>query len=105
MTYHDAYMYSDAVESGLFEGNPTKHNWTQPEIDLLSLTQKSCLTLPFTAKARKLLISKLFSKPVEEVKQGPNKYRLYSAQAHDTQVANILTVIQPARTKLHEYPN
>ena len=67
---------------------------------MINETQRYTLLLPYTDAARKLFVTKLLEKPIQEIKQLSGriqydqsldripKYRVYSA--HDTQVANIL---------------
>jgi hypothetical protein len=99
MTYHDAYNYADAVFSQRFELLPTNYKWNATEIGMVNNTQIWALINPFTDEARKLMISKLFEKPLNEIRSLNSgskvpPYRVYSA--HDTQVSNILDQLAPS---------
>jgi len=115
MTFFDAYLYSDAVFSQRFEGIPQVVNWTDEQISMVNNTQLYGLVLPFTSKARKLMISKLLEKGISDIQEHTlgrrddencshhhakaPRYRLYSA--HDTQIANILFQIDPKYSFLY----
>ena len=99
MKYSDAYNYADAVYSSRFEQLPTNYDWNSTEIGEVNNTQVWALINPFTDQARKLMISKLFEKPINEIKklekgEAVLPYRLYSA--HDSQVGNILQQLVPS---------
>lgn len=68
MEYNDAYKYADAVFSKRFELLPTQYPWNASEIAMVNNTQVWGLVSPFTDYARKLMISKIFAKPLEEIR-------------------------------------
>ena len=67
MTYHNAYGYADAVYSSRFEGIESVANWTEEQIGMVNTTQLYALILPYPDDARKLWISKIYEKPIQEI--------------------------------------
>ena len=90
MTFHDAYHYSDVTIARKFEGIKTNYNYSDSELQLVTLTQFVGLTQPITPMARKRMISRLYFEPFKDILalwKNPDyvsvpSYRLYSA--HDT---------------------
>lgn len=95
MTFWDAYLYADAVTSKVFEGIQLKARYNATELYLVNTTQIYGLINTLTAKSRRLFVSKILERPLNEIKKfisyvSPprGKYTLYSM--HDYQIANIL---------------
>ena len=72
MKFNDAYEYSDAIFSERFE-QIYKMNFTDEEIYYVNTTQKFGLIRPYTDKARKLFISKLFETALVDIQKLSNK--------------------------------
>jgi len=67
MTFNNANGYSDALHSMIYEGIPTKINYTETEQYYINHTQKFSLVDPYTSKARKLYSSKTLEKPLSDM--------------------------------------
>ena len=68
MTFHEAYGYADAIYSTRFELIPTNYNWNSTEIGIVNDTQVPVLVNPYTDQARKLMISRQFLKPMDDIR-------------------------------------
>ena len=67
MKFNDAYKYADAVYSERFEGIEQTVDWTENDIYMVNNTQKYSLLRGFTDESRKLFVSKLLFKPLNEM--------------------------------------
>lgn len=112
MSYHDFYHYCDAMTADQFDGIPIDCEFTEESWAEVEHVQKIYLSDWFSKQARDLHISKIFRKPLaimqDKVDQETDKkyddlkYLIYSA--HDTQVDNIMTWLQPEDLSWNNVP-
>lgn len=114
MTFVNLYEYSDVLLAENMEGNSPRANFTNEQWHHIRAVQKLVLTMPFSDFARDLWITKQFRGPLKAMRQrvteilGNNtsrdtlRYLLYSA--HDVQVANVLSWLQPVDYQFVDVP-
>ena len=99
--YSNYQQYTDELLCEIYQGDPTRYNFTDEQFAAIEYYNKFVLTRTYSKFGNKLIASRLLAKPIDMIKQKvgymagleddeetPMKFYLYSI--HDTQISNIL---------------
>ena len=98
MPFWEGNDYADAALAELFEGVPSPYNFSEADIHDMRQVQSGILLRRFSDYGRQLVVSNQLLLSLTDIMKVVNgdtsvKYRYYSA--HDTNIANHLTLYVP----------